>query len=141
MNKVVLVGRLTKDIDLKFAAGTGIAVARGILAVNRRFKKEGQADADFIPVVLFKKNAENIATYTKKGSLIGISGSMQTRNYDKDGTRVYVTEVLVEEVQFLEPKSTNTQPTPSSQYSNNYSGQFGEYEEDLTPIDDRDIPF
>lgn len=141
MNKVVLIGRLTKDIDLKFAAGTGTAVARGILAVNRRFKKEGQAEADFIPIVLFNKNAENIATYTKKGSLVGISGSIQTRNYDKDGTKVYVTEVLVGEVQFLEPKNTNTQSTSSNQYNNNYSGQFGEYEDDITPIDDGDIPF
>jgi len=141
MNKVVLIGRLTKDIDLKFAAGTGTAVARGILAVNRRFKKEGQAEADFIPIVLFKKNAENIATYTKKGSLVGISGSIQTRNYDKDGTKVYATEILVGEVQFLEPKNTNTQSTPNNQYNNNYSGQLGEYEDDITPIDDGDIPF
>lgn len=138
MNRVVLVGRLTKDLELKYAAGTGTAVARGTLAVNRRFKKDGQQEADFIPIVLFRKSAENAATYTKKGSLVGVSGSIQTRSYEaKDGTRRYVTEIVADEVQFLEPKSSNTNNQPA--YVNN--DNFGEFEGDITSIDDGDIPF
>ena len=103
MNKVVLVGRLTKDPELKFAQGTGTAVATFTVAVNRRFKKEGQPEADFIPVVQFGKSAEATANYMTKGKLISVAGSVQTRNYEaKDGTRRYVTEVTADEVDFLE---------------------------------------
>ena len=102
MNKVVLVGRLTKDPELKFAQGTGTAVATFTVAVNRRFKREGQPEADFIPVVVFGKPAEATANYMSKGKLLSVSGSIQTRNYEaKDGTRRYVTEVIADEVDFL----------------------------------------
>lgn len=150
MNKVVLVGRLTKDPELKFTPGKGTAVATFTLAVNRRFKSPGQPEADFIPVVVWGKQAENTANYVGKGRMVGVSGSIQTRTYDaKDGTKRYVTEVVAEEVQFLEPKNTSlnrTEPFYSGMNSNAPLNDFGSsnqpgYEDDITPIDDGDIPF
>jgi single-strand DNA-binding protein len=108
MNRVVLVGRLTKDPDLRYTPN-GVPVATFTLAVNRPFKKDnGEQEADFINVVVWRKPAENAANYLKKGSLAGVDGRIQTRNYEgQDGKRIYVTEVLAESVQFLEPKSRN----------------------------------
>ena len=130
MNKVVLVGRLTKDPELKFAQGTGTAVATFTCAVNRRFKREGQPDADFIPIVVFGKQAEATATYMTKGKLLSVSGNIQTRNYEaKDGTRRYVTEVIADEVDFLEWGDKAT----TNKEDKDIKG--------ITPIDDGDIPF
>jgi len=150
MNKVVLVGRLTKDPELRFTPGTGKAVATFTLAVNRRFKSQGQPEADFIPIVVWGKQAENTANYVGKGRMVGIGGSIQTRSYEaKDGTRRYVTEIVADEVQFLEPRNTNLNRTEPS-YSgisdaapqNNFeSFNQPEYDDDITPIDDGDIPF
>ena len=128
MNKVTLIGRLTKDPELKYAAGTGTAVANLTLAVDRRNTKDGQKEADFIPVVIWGKQAEATATYVSKGKLFGVAGRIQVRSYDaKDGTKRYVTEVIAEEVQFLE-------------FTNRAPDAFREYQ-DLQPIDDGDIPF
>lgn len=103
MNKVVLIGRLTKDPELKFTPGNGTAVTTFTLAVDRRFSKDGQREADFIPIVVWGKQAESTANYMSKGKLMGVSGRIQTRSYEaKDGTRRYVTEVIAEEVKFLE---------------------------------------
>lgn len=109
MNRTVLVGRLTKDPDLRYTAN-GTAVAQFTLAVNRTFtNQQGEREADFINIVVWKKAAENAANYLKKGSLAGVDGRIQTRNYDgQDGKRVYVTEVVADSVQFLEPKNQNT---------------------------------
>ncbi|WP_088362491.1 single-stranded DNA-binding protein [Bacillus cereus] len=106
MNRVILVGRLTKDPDLKYTPN-GVAVATFTLAVNRSFaNQQGEREADFINCVIWRKQAENVANYLKKGSLAGVDGRIQTRNYDgQDGKRVYVTEVLAESVQFLEPRN------------------------------------
>ena len=136
MNKVVIVGRLTKDPELKFAQGTGTAVATFTVAVNRRFKREGQPEADFIPVVVFGKQAEATANYMAKGKLLSVSGNIQTRNYEaKDGNRRYVTEVIADEVDFLEwsSKPGNKKSEITAKEEKNI--------EDLTPIDDQDIPF
>ncbi len=136
MNKVVLVGRLTKDPELKFSQGTGTAVTTFTVAVNRRFKREGQPEADFIPVVVFGKTAEATANYMSKGKLISVSGNIQTRTYDaKDGTKRYVTEVIADEVDFLEwgDKKASGNPTNGVDSS--------EYNGDITPISDGDIPF
>ena len=150
MNRVVLVGRLTKDPELRFTPGTGRAVAAFTLAVNRRFRSQGQPDADFIPIVVWGKQAENTANYVGKGKLVGISGSIQTRNYEaKDGTRRYVTEVVADEVQFLEPRNASSNRTEASYSGMNTntpsdtSGEFNQmgYDDDITPIDDGDIPF
>ncbi|MBU3111974.1 single-stranded DNA-binding protein [Clostridium lacusfryxellense] len=146
MNKVVLVGRLTKDPELKFAQGTGTAVATFTVAVNRRFKREGQPEADFIPVVTFGKQAEATANYMKKGKLLSVSGNIQTRNYEaKDGTRRYVTEVIADEVDFLEwgdkaSGTSNNQGGNNNNASNTGSNDFGS-DSDITPVDDGDIPF
>ncbi|MBC2582214.1 single-stranded DNA-binding protein [Clostridium sp. DJ247] len=148
MNKVVLIGRLTKDPELKFTPGTGTAVATFTLAVDRRFSKEGQREADFIPVVVWGKQAESTANYMGKGKLIGVSGRIQTRSYDaKDGTKRYVTEVIAEEVQFLEWGAGNKSAMPSM--NENSPEGFGRtqgfdenaYGADITPVDDGDIPF
>lgn len=113
MNNVSLVGRLTKDIELKYT-GSQTAVATGTLAVNRQFKNaNGEREADFINIVAWRKTAETIANYTSKGSQIGITGRIQTRSYEgNDGKRVYVTEVVVETVMLLDGKSNNQQPQP-----------------------------
>ena len=105
INNVTLVGRLTKDPDLRYT-GNGTAVAGFTLAVNRNFtKKDGEQEADFINCVIWRKPAETLANYAKKGSLIGVVGRIQTRSYEKDGQRVYVTEVVVDNFQFLESRS------------------------------------
>jgi len=133
MNKVVLVGRLVKDPELKFAQGTGTAVCTFTIAVNRRFKRENQPEADFIPVVVFGKTAEACATYTAKGKLISVSGGIQTRNYEaKDGTKKYVTEIISDEVDFIE---WATKPGENKSKSNDV-----EYT-DVEPIEDGEIPF
>ncbi len=148
MNKVVLIGRLTKDPELKFTPGTGTAVATFTVAVDRRFSKDGQREADFIPVVVWGKQAESTANYMSKGKLIGISGRIQTRSYDaKDGSKRYVTEVVAEEVQFLEWGAGN-RPAGAS-FSGANSDDFGRtqgfneeaYGQDITPVEDGDIPF
>lgn len=145
MNKVVLIGRLTKDPELKFTPGTGTAVATFTLAVDRRFKKEGQQSADFIPVVVWGKTAENTANYMSKGKLMSVAGRIETRSYEaKDGGRRYVTEVVADEVSFLEwggnkasgmntGMGSHSEPSIPSDY-------FGGG--DMTPIDDgEDMPF
>lgn len=107
MNRVVLVGRLTKDPDLRYTPN-GVPVATFTLAVNRPFTSQsGEREADFINCVVWRKPAENVANFLKKGSLAGVDGRVQTRNYDgQDGKRVYVTEILAESVQFLEPRNS-----------------------------------
>lgn len=108
MNRVILVGRLTKDPELRYT-GNGTAVASFTLAVKRNFKNgEGEYETDFINCVVWRKPAENAANYLKRGSLAGVDGRVQTRNYEGDNGRVYVTEILAESVQFLEPRSSNT---------------------------------
>jgi single-strand DNA-binding protein len=108
MNRVVLVGRLTKDPELRITP-SGVPVASFTLAVSRPFSnQQGEREADFINCVVWRKPAENVANFLKKGSLAGVDGRVQTRTYDgQDGKRVYVTEVLAESVQFLEPRSAS----------------------------------
>lgn len=152
MNKVVLIGRLTKDPELRFTPGNGTAVTTFTIAIDRRFKREGQNEADFIPVVVWGKQAESTANYMNKGRLIGISGRIQTRSYEaKDGTRRYVTEVVAEEVQFLDwgnSKQSNSgfdrdysQSRSNSFEQSNKNSSEPDYGTDVTPIDDEDIPF
>lgn len=102
MNKVVLIGRLTKDIELKYTPN-GVAVASFYLAVNRNFtNSQGEREADFIPVQVWRGVAENCAKYLKKGRLVAVSGRIQTGSYEQDGQRRYTWEVVADEVQFLE---------------------------------------
>ena len=107
MNRVILVGRLTKDPELRYTQN-GTPVATFTLAVNRTYtNQQGEREADFINCTIWRKPAENVANFLKKGSLAGVDGRIQTRSYDgQDGKRVYVTDVLAESVQFLEPKNS-----------------------------------
>ncbi|MBN1059365.1 single-stranded DNA-binding protein [Clostridium botulinum] len=137
MNKVVLIGRLTRDPELKFTPGAGTAVTTLTLAVDKYNSKSGQKEADFVPVVVWGKQAESTANYMTKGSQMAISGRIQTRNYEaKDGTKRYVTEVVATEVQFLSKSNdSNGGNTSSSPFDD------GNFEADITPVDDSDMPF
>ena len=122
INNVVLVGRLTKDPDLRYTAnGTGVATFT--LAVNRNFtNQDGNRDADFINCVIWRKSAETLANYAKKGTLLGVICRIQTRSYEnQQGQRVYVTEVVAENFQLLESRSTNEQRKNNDM--NNFDGQ------------------
>jgi single-strand DNA-binding protein len=126
MNRVILVGRLTADPVLRYTP-TGVAVASFTLAVNRNFTNaNGEREADFINSVVWRKPAENVANFLKKGSLAGVDGRIQTRSYENnEGKRVYITEVIAESVQFLDSKGANSQGdtnTPNSN-QNTSSGQ------------------
>lgn len=155
MNNVNLIGRLTKAVDLRYTQN-GVAYGSFTIAVNRRFKNQnGEREADFINCVIWKKNAENLANFTQKGSLIGVSGAIQTRNYDnQQGQRVYVTEVLVENFDLLESRKTadngvlnsggiNTQSYNKNQ---NLGGNFANNDPfmsngDVFNVSDSDLPF
>lgn len=119
LNRAVLVGRLTKELELKYTQ-SGTAVASFNLAVNRQFtNQQGEREADFISCVIWRKGAENLANFTHKGSLIGVDGRIQTRNYEnQQGQRVYTTEVVVEDFALLEPKGTK-QPQANTNVPNN----------------------
>ena len=108
INNVVLVGRLTKDPELRYTQ-TGLAVARFTVAVNRAFSnQQGEKEADFINCVAWRKQAENLANFMRKGSQVGVQGRIQTGSYDdKDGKRVYTTEVVADSIQFLEPRGAS----------------------------------
>ena len=130
MNKVQLVGRLTRDPEIRYSQGeNATATARFSVAVNRRFKNsEGNYDADFINCVAFGKSAEFVEKYFKKGMAIGLTGRIQTGSYtNKDGQKVYTTDVVVEETEFVESKgassadnSNNSRPAPSAANNNDF---------------------
>lgn len=150
MNKVVLIGRLTKDPDLRFTPGSGAAVTTLTLAIDKYNTKTGQKEADFVPVVIWGKQAESTANYLTKGSQAAISGRIQTRSYDaKDGTKRYVTEVIADQfggVEFLGTKGSNNSSEHNfnnNEYSAPANDAFGggNFEEDITPVDDGDSPF
>ena len=108
MNKVVIVGRLTRDPDLRYPS-TNVPVANFTVAVNRPFENQnGERVADFINVIVWRNQAENVKKYVGKGSLVGVEGRIQTRNYDgADGKKVYVTEVVADRVEFLESRNAS----------------------------------
>lgn len=130
INSVVLVGRLTKDPDLR-TTESGISVATFTLAVGRTYtNSEGKRDADYPNCVIWRKAAENFCNFTTKGSLVGIQGRLQTRSYDnKDGQRVYVTEVVVDQFSLLESKkereNRQSQTSTSQTSQTNGSGNYG----------------
>ena len=145
INRVVLVGRLTKDPVLRKTAN-GASVVSFTVACTRRFKQEGQPDADFINTVAWNKTADIVAQYTHKGSLVGVEGRIQTRSYDdQSGKRVYVTEVVADSVQFLESKSVaaNNAYVPDYEQGNNqgYQSDNGSqsYSNDFTSSNTLDI--
>lgn len=134
MNKFVGVGRLTKEPEIRSTA-SGTSVCTFTLAINRRFKTEGQQQADFIPIVSWGKTADICAKYLHKGSQVGVCGSIQTRSYDdKNGNKVHITEVNAEEVQFLTSRS-NEAENGLKMAQEMFDGQ-------MTPVEDMDeVPF
>ncbi|WP_132139933.1 single-stranded DNA-binding protein [Limosilactobacillus reuteri] len=119
LNRAILTGRLTRDPELRYTT-SGTAVVQATIAVDRQFKnQQGERESDFINLVIWRKAAENFANFTHKGSLVGIDGRIQTRTYEnKQGQRVYVTEINVDNFSLLEPRQGNNQ-----QSNNNYSSQ------------------
>src|SRR5699024_4941136 len=163
MNRVVLVGRLTRDPDLRYTPN-GVAVANFTIACNRPFRnQQGEQEADFINCVVWRRAAENLANYMKKGSLIGVDGRLQSRSYEgQDGKMVYVTEVVADNIQFLESRGSSEprpqgqpnfnnnqqsqhqgQPQRENQNQNQSQGQMDPFANDGEPIDisDDDLPF
>lgn len=149
MNKVILIGRLTKDPELRFAAGSGMAISRFSVAVTRPFKKD---ETDFINCVAFGKTAETISQYLTKGRQIAISGSIRTGSYDaQDGTKRYTTDVAVDSFEFIGSNDKNGNADSfNNGYGNSNSGNsaqsndaFGgmSFNDDITPVDDGDMPF
>lgn len=140
MNKIHLVGRLSKDPELTFTAGSGLAVAKFTIAVNRpRLDKTKPQEADFINCVCFGKRAEAIANHVQKGHLFSLSGRLQINKYvDKESKNRWSTDVLVEDFEFLQSKGNSASSTPSTQSNRS---EPVDYDDELTPIDDGDIPF
>ncbi len=149
MNKTFLVGRLTKDPELYYTKSE-LAICNFTIAVNRNFTNaQGEREADFINVVVYRKQAENVKKYCAKGSLVGIDGRIQTRNYDdKEGKKVYVTEVVADYVQFLDTKKEAGQAVineekveetdPFADFGEEHNSGIEQQELELT---DEDLPF
>ena len=139
MNKVIFMGRLTKDPEVRYSqSGEPMAIARYTLAVNKRFKKQGEADADFIPCVAFGKQGEFAEKYLAKGRQIAVVGRLQVRNWeDNEGKKRTTTEVVVEEHYFAESKSDKADKPQSKKQNSDTEGFY--------PIDDsvedEDLPF
>ena len=134
INNVCLVGRLTRPVDLRYTQN-GTAFGSFSMAIDRNYKKEsGEKETDFINCVIWRKLAVNLSNFTKKGSLLGIEGRLQTRNYEnKEGQKVYITEVLVENFSLLESKAV-TEGRQQAPIENVEQVQFGE-------VNDDDLPF
>ena len=135
INRTILVGRLTRDPELRYTQG-GTAVASFTLAVNRQFtNSQGEREADFINCVIWRKAAENFANLTHKGSLVGIDGRIQTRNYEnKQGNRVYVTEVVVDNFSLLE--SRNADPSDNTNDNSNQAPRYNKSKDSSTNMSD-----
>lgn len=127
MNKVILMGRLTRDPEVRYSSGeNATAVARFSLAVDRRFKRDGDQNADFISCVAFGKTAEFIEKYFRKGMRMTLAGRIQTGSYtNKEGNKVYTTDVFVEEFEFAESKKASEENRDAGPAPNNASGGDG----------------
>ena len=145
MNKVILMGRLTRDPEVRYSnAAEPVAIARYSLAVNRRGKREGQPDADFINIVAFGSAGEFAEKYFKKGQQVSIVGRLQTGSYEKDGVKHYTTEVIVEDQYFADSKASGDSTSSRPSVSNGKSAQNGNGD-GFYPIneniEDDDLPF
>ncbi|MBT2819802.1 single-stranded DNA-binding protein [Staphylococcus pseudintermedius] len=142
LNRVVLVGRLTKDPESR-TTPSGVSVATFTLAVNRNYKnKNGEQQADFINCIVFRKQAENVNNYLSKGNLAGVDGRLQSRSYEnQEGRRIFVTEVICDSVQFLESKNNNQ--SNNQQQRGQAPAQDNPFTNANNPIDidDEDLPF
>ena len=146
MNAVSLIGRLTKDIELR-KTQSGMSFARFTLAVNRRFKKDQGADADFISCVVWDKRAETMVQYLGKGSQVGIEGRIQTGSYERDGQRVYTTDIIVDNFDFLDTRKDSQSSGVSRDVHNNdnflsdFESQYTQKNEPKLEINNQDLPF
>lgn len=131
MNKAILIGRLTRDPELRYTAGSNVPVCQFTVAVDRRIKSDGQPTADFIPIVAWRSTAEFVCKYFKKGSRIALTGQIQTRTWDdQEGMRHFVTEVIADEVEFCESKQS--QETRDPCIAREEAGYYdGYYHEDM----------
>lgn len=143
LNRWIGVGRLVKDPDLRYTPN-GVAVATFTLAINRQFSNQnGEREADFINIVAWRKTAENAANYLKKGNLAGVDGRLQSRSYENNqGQRVFVTEVVADSVQFLEPKNSGPSKPKSERKAtqDSYNDPFANDGQTID-INDSDLPF
>lgn len=145
MNKIILIGRLTKDVELRYTT-SDVAVANFSLAVNRDFKNQnGETETDFINCVAYRKLAETISKYVKKGDKLGVDGRLQTRTYENnEGKKVFVSEVVVNGIEFLEAKkekSASNEEVSGTDASNEFENDpFADFGESIT-IDENDLPF
>lgn len=138
MNKVILMGRLTRSPEVRYSQGSEpVAVARYTLAVNRRFKRKDEPEADFIPCVAFGKSGEFAEKYFRKGQLVAVTGRLQVRSWDKDGERRYATEVIIEEQHFAESKNSSNAAAPKE---GGQAAADGFYPIDES-VEDDDLPF
>jgi single-strand DNA-binding protein len=140
INRVILVGRITKDPEVK-TTQSNIPVVTFTLAVNRQFTDQsGERQADFIQCVVWRKQAENLARFVKKGALLGVEGRIQTRNYESDNGTRYVTEVVCDSVQFLESRGDVSETTVKDE-TNNTSDNDEFYETSKQLAAEEDLPF
>lgn len=144
INRVILVGRLTKDPEYR-QTPSGVSVATFTLAVNRSFtNSQGEREADFINVVVFRKQAENVSKYLSKGSLAGVDGRIQSRSYENnEGRRVFVTEVVADSVQFMDSKGSNQQSNQPQQQRGQAPSGNNPFANDnsVNDLDDSTLPF
>lgn len=145
INRTILVGRLTKDPEFRISP-SGVSTAKFTLACNRPFKnKNGEQEADFINVVTFRKQAENVNNHLNKGNLAGVDGRIQSRTYDnKEGQRVFVTELVADSVQFLEPKpqsNEQSQQQNGQAKSQQVPAKDNPFANGNNDIDPDDLPF
>lgn len=145
MNKVILIGRMTKDPEIRITQ-SGEHVANFTLAVNRTYESSDGVKADFISCVVWGKRAENTANYCNKGSQVGVSGAIRTRNYDNsNGQKVYVTEVVCDSVEFLDSKKNNNNQVPQDNFYNAQPVEHDPFQNDNSfnsfDIMDDDIQF
>ena len=141
MNRVILIGRLTKDPDLRFTPN-GVSVCNVTLAINRPRTKDGREEADFIPCTIWGKGAENLAQYITKGRQIAVEGRIQTRNYDDDqGKRHYVTEVVADRVEFIGSKQDGGTAKQHSQKQDQAYSNAGQPIGQEVNFSDEDLPF
>ena len=141
MNKAILVGRLTKDPELKTTA-SGVSVCSFTIAVNRRFRNaEGNYDADFINCVAWRQQADFLSRFFAKGRMVGVIGSIQTRNYERDGQRVYVTEVVADEISFVDSKAQGDGAPQSTPAPSANTNSFGADDGFIPMPADDDLPF
>ncbi len=147
MNKFICIGRLSKDVDLRYTL-SNVAVASFDIAVNRKYSdKDGNRIADFFRVIVWRNQAENVKKYCKKGSMVAVEGEVQNRSYeDRDGVKRYITEIMAERIVFLTQKEKTEEqheeePQPSNVTDDSVYAEFGEENSNPFELTDDDLPF